>query len=166
MNKINLSSPWANYCKEVEALFKEDKEVSIVFDNQKPEIKLFVGNPKKASALEKLLPKEKNFGNVTLKITIVPGNEKPYRMADVFEDAFKGNPALAFVKEVPVIVGAPVTYVIFAKKVVQYFNDDLHDLYGLKSTLYQDIAKNVFNEFGDVFYGTAKTEKEESLPFA
>ena len=32
MNKINLSSPWANYCKEVEALFKEDKEVNIMFE--------------------------------------------------------------------------------------------------------------------------------------
>ena len=36
------------------------------------------------------------------------------------------------------------TYVVFEKEVVQYWNDNLGDINGLRSTLYQDLAKEIF----------------------
>lgn len=39
-------------------------------------------------------------------------------------------------------------------KVVQYFNDDLGDAHGVCSTLYQEIAKDVFGEHEGIFFCT------------
>ena len=39
-------------------------------------------------------------------------------------------------------------YIVFKNKVVQYFNDDLKDVNGFCSTLYQKIAKDIFAENG------------------
>lgn len=38
------------------------------------------------------------------------------------------------------------TYVVFEKEVVQYWNDNLADYNGLTSTLYQDLAKEIFED--------------------
>ena len=67
---------------------------------------------------------------------------------------FEGNPA---VKEFKSVQFGPeeVLYVIFQKEVVQFFTDDLTDIYGLCSTLYQDIAKDVFENVGGVFFCTS-----------
>jgi hypothetical protein len=100
----------------------------------------------------KLLPSEVKYGNITLKIAVdgPVSNIAFVTNKDLFETAFKGNPA--FVECV-----APVsdeywwvdfTYVIFKNTVVQFFNDNLDDAHGLISTLYQDIAKEIFADAG------------------
>jgi hypothetical protein len=38
----------------------------------------------------------------------------------------------------------PLTYVVFKNRVVQFFNDNLNDPHGVISTLYQDIADEIF----------------------
>lgn len=38
----------------------------------------------------------------------------------------------------------PFTYVVFKNCVVQFFNDNLNDPHGIVSTLYQDIAAEIF----------------------
>ena len=78
MAKLNLSPPWVVYYRKLSAFFKEDSEVRITYDDIEQEIKLYVDNAEKAVALEKLLPKEQNFGNVTLYITIVPANQTTF----------------------------------------------------------------------------------------
>ena len=75
MAKLNLSPPWVVYYRKLSAFFREDSEVKITYDDIEQEIKLYVDNAEKAVALENLLPKEQNFGNVTLYITIVPANK-------------------------------------------------------------------------------------------
>ena len=49
-----------------------------------------------------------------------------------------------------------VTYVVFKNCVVQFFNDNLNDCHGIVSTLYQDIASEVFGDAGvtNVYYNT------------
>ena len=42
----------------------------------------------------------------------------------------------------------PFTYVVFKNCVVQFFNDNLNDPHGVLSTLYQDIAREVFGDCG------------------
>jgi len=48
----------------------------------------------------------------------------------------------------------PVDYVVFRNEVVQFFNDEMGDPNGLKSTLYQDIAKDVFADKDGIFFCT------------
>ena len=71
---MKLSSPWVEFYREIEALFAQDDEVKVVYEEEKNEVKLYVENARKADALAQLLPTEKTFGNVVLKITVIPAN--------------------------------------------------------------------------------------------
>lgn len=155
MAKINLSSPWLTYYHKLQALFNRDPEVTVVLDEDKYEIKLFVDNAAKADALTQLLPEEVVFGNVTLTVTVVPSNKVTPAIA-LFQQAFKGNPALAYTKTVTGVGDVPFSYVVFDKTVVQFFNDDMSDVDGKCSTLYQDIAKEVFPDRPGVFFCTSE----------
>jgi hypothetical protein len=54
-----------------------------------------------------------------------------------------------------------LTYVAFKKEVVQFYADNLRDPNGFKSTLYQDIAEDVFGEKNNVCYCTSKRDVDE-----
>lgn len=148
--KLKLSPPWVTYVNKIYAMFKEDKEIKIVFDNDARQVKLYVGNSEKATALAILLPYEVTIGNSMLCITIIPNNrafnnEKDFRSAqEIFETAFKDNPVLSFCYTVEGLFSNSITYVVFKNEVVQFFNDNLNDIYGNISTLYQEIAKELF----------------------
>ena len=159
MENLKLSSPWMTYVHELEALFEEDPEVKIVYDDTVCEVKLYVENAGKAEALTKLLPAKKSFGNVELNVTVIPANILEKTPLEVICKAFEGNPALSYVRQVDSVIGS-FNYVVFQNKVVQFFNDQLDDVHGMKSTLYQDIAKDVLNteEVGEVFFCTDTPE--------
>lgn len=148
---MKLSAPWVKFYREIEALFAQDDEVKVTYDEEANEVKLYVDNARKADALTQLLPSEKAFGNVTVKVTVVPSN-KVMTKADLIDEAFVGNPALNFVWHADTIMGS-YDYAVFAAKVVQFFNDDLSDINGNETTLYEDIARDVFGE-SDVFFCT------------
>lgn len=156
LEKVNLSAPWITFVHEVEALFENDSEVNVRFDSEKNELKLMVASGDKADALTQLLPAEKNFGSVTLKIAVVPANNL-LQGVGLIEAAFRGNPALAYTFEADTPMGH-MEYAVFSKKVVQFFNDQLDDISGNKSTLYQDIAKDVFETSG-VFFCTDSDQR-------
>ena len=50
-------------------------------------------------------------------------------------------------------------YVVFENKVVQFFNDDLSDIHGNKSTLYQEIAKDIFGDCDNIYFCTDTKEE-------
>lgn len=152
MENMKLSPPWVAFVHEVEALFEDDGEIRILYDQDNNVLKLFVDDVGKADALSQLIPAEKIFGNVTLKIEIIPSN-KEVSKADLFEKAFAGNSALEFVFTADTPFGK-INYAIFKNKVVQFFNDQMDDINGNRSTLFQDIAKDVFGTDHGVFYCT------------
>ena len=155
MEKLGLSAPWNTYYKQVKALFSEDKEIKVIFDQDSFAIKLYVDNDEKADALAKILPMEKSFGNVTVKVIVVPANAKlTESRASLVEKAFKGNPAVSSIVAVEGIFSNPINYVAFVPKVVQFFNDDLGDIHGNCSTLYQDLAKEVIGQEGGIYFCT------------
>lgn len=155
MALLKLSSPWMNYYHEISAFFRNDPDVRIVYDEEENEIKVYVSDNKKAVALSELLPTEKVYGNVILKVTVVLPNSYSRIPADqLFDVALKGNTALSFIKTVQGVLSNNLTYVVFKKEVVQYFNDNLGDIYGNCSTLYQEIAKDIFNAIDGVYYCT------------
>ena len=115
----------------------------------------------KAEALQTLLPFSKAFGNVTVFINIIPCNTGKTINHNIFEKAFKGNPAFAYTVDSEKL---PIHYVVFKNKVVQYFNDALNDAHGVRSTLYQEIAKNVFGEVNGTYFCTDLENKELGMP--
>ncbi len=166
MAKIGLTSPWARYYMELEAFFGEDPDVKVLFSEDKISITLYVDGEKKAAAIRKLLPAQVTFGEIVLKVNVVPSNELSGRgfaeietpeygvAANLFAYALEGNPILSYIKHVRGIFMDGITYVVFRNKVVQYYNDNIGDVNGLCSTLYQDIAKNLFGDTDMVFFCT------------
>jgi hypothetical protein len=159
---MKLSPPWINFYNEIKDLFEQDSEIKIKFNEEVPEINLFVDNARKADALAALLPETKEFGNVTMKINVVPANKTPSKL-DLMLEAFLGNPALAYVWSSDTSLGT-FQYAVFENKVVQYFNDDLQDINGNRSTLYQDIAKDVFGEATGINFCTESIQKDLTKP--
>lgn len=160
---MKISSPWVNYYREVQALFGKDPEIKVVYDENENEVKLYVENARKADALTRLLPSEKVFGNVTLKITVVPANDLDESKVVAFEEAFAGNPVLKYVWHADTVMGA-FNYAVFKNEVVQYFNDDMSDINGNRSTLYQEIAKDVIGEEPGLFFCTEAANAQLSKP--
>lgn len=128
MSKMTLVSPWVEYFRKLEAIFKDDPEVTLRYNNADVSVKLFVSNQDKADALEALLPKTVSFGNVELTITVIPSNFKGTTI-DIFRKAFNGNPIVTEIQTVsdPALAN-DINFIVFENRVVQYFNDDAGDL--------------------------------------
>ena len=151
---IKKSAPWVAYYKELNELFREDDDVLVVYDEDDNTINVYVGDEAKAGAIQYLLPTEKKFGNVTLFVNVIPSNKGSYMVnasnpLSVATDAFRDNDAVVAVTDISGVF--PLVYVVFKKKVVQYFDDNLGDINGNCSMLYETMAKNVFNDVGIKF---------------
>ena len=154
---INLSAPWVLFYREIEALFKEDPAVRVEYDEANQTIRLYVEGEEKADALAQLLPTVRTFGNVVVKVAVIPANLKGPSKLLLFQKAFEGNPALAFIQGGSSGV-FDLNYVVFKSKVVQFKSDDIGDVNGLTSTLYQDIAKDLFEDVPGIFFCTEIAE--------
>jgi len=161
MAKLSKSAPWTEYYSQIKALFEQDPEIEIIYDEDNSEIKLHVDNAVKADALTQLLPAEKSWGGVKLKITVVPSND-PESMVSLFQKAFDGNPAFSYTEHVD-SAGFTADYIVFAHEVVQYFDDNIGDVNGNKSTLYEKIARNVFDVPAGTFFCTDTEDGIEVL---
>ena len=159
--RFKISPPWVIYVRKLEALFDGDPMIAFNVNYQAeggPSVVLATTNGEKAAALSKILPEEVNYGGVTLHISIDcpewPNIAFPNNKV-LFETAFKGNPAFAYAMA-PAEEGYnwfPMVYVVFKNCVVQFFADNLNDCHGLISTLYQDLADEIFDIPG-VYYCT------------
>lgn len=160
-----LSPPWIEYARELKVLFGEDPEVDVDYNDDETEVVLLVESEEKADAIGQLLGTEKEFGNVTLKITVIPANApvEPTK-AQLIAKAFKGNPVVKDIVTISDPMLPHFSFVVFENKVVQFWNDNLGDLNGLKSTLYQDIADEVLGGDGEVYYCTEPGEAKTGIP--
>ena len=158
MNKIKLSPPWITYVNELKAMFENDSEVFVeYYDTQEDIVKLHVSKQEKADALSQLIPTVKEFGGFNLKIFVIPANLNSITSEELIRAAFKGNPVLENTMVLPSQFG-DMTYGVFAKKVVQFHNDDISDPNGLESTLYENIAKDIFNSKPNTFWCTSSKD--------
>ena len=149
MEDIKISPPWFTFYKEVCELFKKDDDVVPTYDDNKKKLTILVATYEKAKALMKLIPEKKTFGNVTVTIE-VKYNEAVLDTAETYKVAFENNPAFKYVFSFKTGTNN-ITYVVFEKEVVQFWNDDMSDPHGITSTLYQNIAEDVFETNGVIF---------------
>lgn len=145
--KTKLSPPWIETLSKLTAMFGEDPDINIVY-NGEYNVKFYINNIDKANAFYYLLKDEYHYGNILFTVEVIPPNgEYNYKLketVELYEAAFKNNPVLSFIHKVDGIFGFNAIYVVFKNKVVQYFNDNLNDIYGNTSTLYEDIARDIF----------------------
>ena len=172
---INLSAPWITFYRKVEAMFKYDPDINVVFDAEHNNLKLFVFGTEKAEAIQKLLPPKKVFGEIEMFINVYPSNSeekinngrvrryRPDQMG-VFDAAFACNPAYCYETYASSELPFDIHYVVFAKRVVQYYNDNIGDVNGVCSTLYQDIAKDIFVTEPNVHFCTNIVDGSNRFP--
>ena len=148
--KLKLSAPWVTLHREVVALFGGDPDIEIEYlagDGEDPTIKLYVNGQDKADAIERILPESYDFGGVVVNMVIVPANRLESKDA-LYRRAFEGNPAFSYAVTAEGIFTNPITYVVFKNKVVQFWNDDLSDVNGNETTLYESIAADIIDDDG------------------
>lgn len=152
---LKLSSPWYTFYSDMEALFKNDKDIMMDFNDEDMVITMRVTGQAKAEALAQILPDEVEFGNIVVKIIIKPSNlEEKVSYVKLFQQAFMGNDVLKNAVELNTPMG-DFYYAIFKKEVVQYYNDQMNDINGNRTTLYENIAKEVFRPEIKMFYCTS-----------
>lgn len=155
-NKVNLYSPWVILFNKYKAFFKEDRSVEVELDNDNKTISLFVTGAKKADALAQNLPTEVVFGNATVKIKVIPANSPDDAKIEQFRNIFEGNEAVDYIGNGSDPVTCDFNYIAFKPEVVQYPADDLSDINGQQSTLYQNLAKDIFGVQPGIYFCTAK----------
>lgn len=151
--RLKVSPPWITYINKIQAMFDGDPQIAcnVQWNSDSPSIVLACNNGDKVTAIKQLLPTTVSFGNVALMINVdgPEANRAFTTPKELFEIAFSGNPAFVEVKS-PAEDGyyfMDYTYVIFKNCVVQFFNDNLNDAHGIISTLYQEIAAELFQEY-------------------
>lgn len=150
--KLALSSPWVEYYHKLCTFFRHDADVHLSIDYDTLEITLRVDNQLKADALTKLLPTEKTWGAVTIQIKVIPANEEENK-AVLLQNALLGNEAVSDIDTYETMFGT-YTCVLFKPIVAQYYNDNMRDPNGITTTLYQELAKEIFGEESDIVYCT------------
>ena len=158
MARLKLQAPWVTYYEELSLFFDEDPDVHVIYDEPENTVNMYVQDSVKAEALTRLIPAEKKFGNVALKINIIPGNGVKNDALDDITAAFKGNPIVNSIQTIDGIPGCKFTYVIFKREVVQYWNDDLSDAFGNCTTLWQDVAKRLFEDVPGIYFCTDEND--------
>lgn len=153
MEKVKISSPWVTYVHIMEKLFGDDRDIKLEYDEKNVKLTMRVNGNDKAEALRALIPSEKPFGNVILKINIVPANEKQ-TLVDLIEVALKGNPHFVGLMKIEGVSSNNFSYAIFKKEVAQYWDDNLGDPHGNTSCLYQDLAREIFDGVDGVLFCT------------
>ena len=163
--RFKLAPPWITCVNAIKAMFEPDPEIKIVYNNDDVTLKLFVDNDDKAAAIARLLPEAQYYGNISLKIEVIPANSvkdlNHVTNKQLFDIAFNRNPIYAYSIEVASVFQNVLTYVVFKNKVVQFFNDNLNDIHGIISTLYEFLADELFDEaeLQGVYYNTDVEEK-------
>lgn len=159
LGKTGMMAPWNEYVAKLKALFGNDPDVDIDYDQDLKVVTMRIADQDKAMALMQILPSTVTFGNIALMIKVIPANFGEENMDDLLMKAFRGNPA--FVR-LSCGQGAfqSFRYMVFKKEVVQYFNDDLGSEGGIRSTLYQELAKELLPEVGGLFFCTCADADE------
>ena len=140
-----VSPPWIEFHHEVEKLFEKDPQVSVTYDDVNKLLKIFVNDATKAEAIAKLIPESVEFGNVVVSVEVVPPNVDDWSVKDLYKKAFEGNGAVDKILTVDGGIWGEVNFVMFKKEVVQFPNDEMSHPDGIKSMLYEDIAREVFS---------------------
>lgn len=173
MCNLAISAPWNTYQKKIKALFGRDPDI-IVGEIIEPKdgsadyaFNLEVRKHTKYEALERVLPKVKEFGKATLRICLYDEENAsvPDDAVSLYNTIFDGNPIVKDIREMTDQTGSRHSFVRFKPEVIQFFNDDASDYNGNWSGLAQDIAREVFeDEYRGIHFCTAPVNEAADDP--
>ena len=163
-NNMNLSAPWMTYCRKLQELFNADPEIEVSditrnkaeFRNYDYCITIQVKNHDKARALQQVLRKDRDFGNVSLRIFIYEDEQEMDSLSKVMHTLFDWNDHVSRVIEGLDPTGCEQIFVMFEPEVIQFFNDNMRDFNGYWSGLAEDIARDVIDCEGKVNFCTER----------
>jgi hypothetical protein len=81
-------------------------------------------------------------------------NENTETRAELIKKALKGNPVLSYDQAVEGVMTNPLHYFVMRNEVAQFWNDNLHDINGRESYLYEDLAREIIGEDDGVMFCT------------
>lgn len=151
-----LSPPWYTLWNEIKSSIGNDPEIIVSPLDTSTEpylIKVVTNNEEKGKALTTILTPSFQLGNIQVTVDVENSSGEKYKdvavqspsdIATVIKTAFKDNDWFVdvIVKSVAPYPGAPtVVYPVFQKGVIQFFNDELADVYNN----YNNVAAAVFS---------------------
>ena len=144
--KVGISAPWWTTYKKIKAIFEKDPEIEVSElvegdaegNNGYYFVTLSSDNKAKLEAIANLIKDEFKYGNVTLTVQYYYSGSEEIDLS-TFDTAFKGNPL--YVQSYD--AGMGFTYAIFAKEIIQFFNDDLTDAYGNYNAIAADVISDL-----------------------
>lgn len=153
---VQLAPPWIAHYHKIQALFEHDPDVKVSYNNDDYTVVIGVIGYDKSEAIARLVKPEVVFGNITLKVKVTLVNIEAADIIDTFKTAFRGNPTVVAAEKINLPGVGSASHVVFRKEVVQFFNDDICDVYGVESTLFENIANDVFvySSSDPVYYST------------
>jgi len=153
-NLVKLSPPWYTFFNFVKHSVGSDRCVEVCEMKEISEreflIQVDVKDRNRAIAMATLLVPCKNFGNIDVRVEvchcgrIVHPNDRCINarsLVRMFEEAFCTNDYFEYVESVRMF-GADIIFPVFEKGVIQFFNDDISDLYNN----YNGVIADVFAE--------------------
>lgn len=165
---MTIEAPWYTYQKKVKALFEMDPDICVgkVYEpedsNTDYAFDIEVKSHEKFVALDRVIPGQKAFGNVTLGIALYDmANGDKHPGVELFKTIFKDNPIMKDMKVITDQAGVDHVYVRFQPEVIQFFDDDLTDYNGNFNGLAEDIARDVFDESWSVNFCTADKHEND-----
>lgn len=148
-DEFALAAPWITYVREMMAFFQRDPDVVVDYDEEANVIDVIVDGLDKAVAAYGALAPSRTFGSVTVRCRVRCADGTDIRHL-LLSRLLAGNAQLARIEHVD-STQSPMdgrTYVLFKPDVVQFFNDDLSDYHKVRTTLMQEIARDVVDVDG------------------
>lgn len=146
-NNLKIQSPWQTYFNKIKAIFGDDPDIEIPQPKDAKDgqfiIDIDCSSTVKALALDKLLKHSITMGNITVKVMVNDVSEITPVDLDTITAAFERNPHFKDATSVETPAGAEVDFCIMNKEVIQFFNDDLTDIYGNFNGLAEDILREI-----------------------
>ncbi|WRP08784.1 hypothetical protein U9J35_04705 [Rossellomorea aquimaris] len=157
---VQLSPPWVTYQNELKYSVGQDPSVIVgplipAFGNYIIPVTTIGGE--KAIALATLLKNPVEFGNVSVSVVVINGDQEivnplpcPLRsfvVADLVQSALSGNPYFIEVVVKPQMPGGPnAVYPVFKSEVIQFFNDDISNLCNTFTAVAASVFADVMEE--------------------
>lgn len=144
---VKLSPPWDGHMSMLASFFAGDGRVKVGYCDDTRTGTIEVLDSRMYDALSQVLRTSIRFGNVTLKLNLVPKFEPKVcpKMTDLeaLKVVLAQNPAFSKVKVQKAAAGAFV-FVLFKPVVLQWYNDNLGNPWKLTTSTHELQADRVF----------------------
>lgn len=148
--ELDLSAPWYVFHTQVFKLFEQDAEVIVDEELEETETGFTFGiyskNAKKIQAIKKLIGSKVVFGNVAVEIDY--GENEDEDIAEIWKDAFSGNPLFCGIVSADMPFYGSCDYAIFKRDIIDFYGDDISDVNGNLHYIVADLVKEVVNSKG------------------